>query len=111
MLFFLAHLDKLEVTLVFESDENANSILRFDLVCDEVGIVGCFSDDFAVASPARVLVIRPASSMQSSREKFVDVGAVMAMLFDVVGAEVVLKDVVGHLVAMVILNIIRVVMM
>jgi hypothetical protein len=89
-------LDELEVTLEFESDENADSILRFEIVCDEVGIVGCFSDGFAVASPTRVLVFCPASSTQSSREVFVDIRAVVAIVFDVVGAEVVLKDAVGH---------------
>ena len=84
------------MALVFESDEDANSIVRFKLVCDEVGIVVCSTDPHVVASPTRVLVFRPASSTQPSLEEFVDVRAVVAISFDVAGAEVVLKDVVGH---------------
>jgi hypothetical protein len=40
-LFFfllLSHLDELEVTLVLESEEHADSILRFELVCGKVCI-------------------------------------------------------------------------
>jgi hypothetical protein len=90
--FFLADADELEVALVFEPDEDANSILPFKLICDERDIVVCSNERLAVASPARVLVIRPASSTQSYREVFVDVRAVVAIAFDVVGAEVVLQD-------------------
>jgi hypothetical protein len=93
--FFLAHLDEMEVTLVLESDENTESIVRFECIGDEVGIVG-YSNSRLAASPTRLLVIRPASLAQSSREVFVDVGSVVAIVFDVVGAEVVLQDVVGH---------------
>jgi hypothetical protein len=94
--FFLAHTDKLEVSLVFESDEDANSILCFELIRDEVGIVVCINEGFAVASPTRVLVFRPPLSAQPSHKKFVDVGAFVAIVFDVVGAEVVLEDIVWH---------------
>jgi hypothetical protein len=81
--------------LVLESDEDTESIVRFERVGDEVGIVGCSKSRLA-ASPTRVLVLRPASLTQSSRELFVDVRAVVAIVLDVVGAEVVLQDVVGH---------------
>lgn len=85
--FFLAHLDELELTLVLESDENTESIVRFELVGDEVGIVGC-SKTRLTASPIRVLVLRPASLTQSSREVFLDVRSGGAIVFDVVGCMV-----------------------
>jgi hypothetical protein len=70
--FFLVHLDELEVTLVLESDEDTESIVRFERVGVEVGIVGCSKTRLA-ASPTRVLLLRPASLTQSSRgEVFVD---------------------------------------
>jgi hypothetical protein len=94
--FLLAHLDELEVPLEFESDEDADSILGFELTCDLDGICLRSEERFVVAPPARVLVPRPASSEQSSLEELVDVGAVVAIGFDVVGAEVALKDIVGH---------------
>ena len=96
LFFFSAHPGELEVTLVLESDENTKSVVRFELSRDKEGVVVCFKEGFAVASPTRVLVFRPASSTQSSREVFVDVRAVVAIVFDVVGAAVILKDVVGH---------------
>ena len=82
--------------LVLESDKDADSILRFDLVCDEMGGGVCLVNCQPVPSPARVLVFRPASLTQSSADEFVDVRAVVAIGFDVEGAEVVLKDLVGH---------------
>jgi hypothetical protein len=59
--FFLAYADEVEVTLVFESDEDSNSVLSFKLICYGEGFVVCSKDRFAVASPARVLVFCPAS--------------------------------------------------
>jgi hypothetical protein len=93
LFFFSAHPGELEVTLVLESDENTKSVVRFELSRDKEGVVVCFKAGFAVASPTRVLVFRPASSTQSFREIFVVVRAVVAIVF-----EVVLKDVVvvGH---------------
>jgi hypothetical protein len=95
--FFLAHTDKLEVSPVFESDEDANSILCFELIRDEVGIIVCINEGFAVASPTRVLVFRPPLSAPPSPKKFVDVGDFVAIVFDVVGAEVVLEDIVWQI--------------
>ena len=46
-------------------------------------------------------MFRPASLTQSSADEFVDVRAVVAIGFDVEGAEIVLKDVIGHAVAIV----------
>jgi hypothetical protein len=59
---------------------------------------------FSVASPARVPVLRPASPEKSFFEEFVDIGAVVAFVFDAGGSEVVLKDVVGHVGAIIIVN-------
>ncbi len=42
---------------------------------------------------------RPSSSTKPFPEEFVDVGTVVAIVFDVVGTEIVLKDVVGHVAA------------
>jgi hypothetical protein len=89
----LADLDELEVPLVLESDEDANSILRFKLCCDGVAFGTGFKERFAGASPTRVLMFRPASSSQPTTEELVDVRSVMVIVSDVVGAEVVLKDV------------------
>ena len=84
------------MALILESDKDADARSRFDLVCDEMGGGVCLVNWQPVPSPARVLVFRPASLTQSSADEFVDVGAVVAIGFDVEGAEVVLKDVVGH---------------
>jgi hypothetical protein len=100
-LFLLAYADELEVSLVFESDEDSNSILCFQRICDDFGIGACINEGFTVASPTRVLVLRPASSAQSLFEELVDVGRAVAIAFDEVSAEVVLEDVVGHAVAIV----------
>jgi hypothetical protein len=89
LLFLSAHPGELEVTLVLESDENTKSVVRFELSRDkEEGVVVCFEEGFAVASPTPVLLFRPASSTQSSREVFVDVRAVVAIAFDMVGPAV-----------------------
>ena len=79
-----------------QSNEDADSILRFKLVCKVDGVVGCCKDGFVVAPPTRLLVFRPAPSPQPSVEKFVDGGATVAIVLDMEGAEVALKDVVGH---------------
>ena len=99
---FLAHGDELEVALILKSDEDADSISCFDLVCDEMGSGVCLVNWQPVPSPVRVLVFRPASLTQSSADEFVDVRAVVAIGFDVEGAEVILKDVVGHAVDIVV---------
>jgi hypothetical protein len=102
--FFLAYTDEVEVTLIFELDEDSNSVLSFELICDDEGFVVYSKDRFSVASPARVLVLRPASPELSVFGEFVDIGAVVAIVFDVGGAEVVLKDVVGHVGAIIIVD-------
>ena len=102
VLLFLAHRDELEVALILESDKDADSVLRIDLICDEMGSGVYLVNWQLVSSPARVLVFRPASSTQSSADDFIDVRAVVAIVLDVEGAEVVLKDVVGHGVAIVV---------
>jgi hypothetical protein len=94
--FFLAHDEELEVSLVYEPDEDANSVSRFKFKRDEVGVVFGCQKPFVDGCPARVLVSRPSSSTKPSPEEFLDVGTVVAILFDVVGTEIVLKDVVGH---------------
>ena len=102
VLLFLAHRDELGVALLLESDKDADSILRFSLICNEVGGGVCLVDWQPVSSPARVLVFRPPSSTQSSADEFIDVRAVVAIFLDVEAAEVVLKDVVGHGVAIIV---------
>lgn len=97
----LTDLDKLEVPLELESDEDANSIVRFKLSCDGVAFDTGLKERFAGASPTRVMLSRPASLEQSSFEEVLDVRAVMAVAFDEAGTEVVLEDVAGHVVAIV----------
>jgi hypothetical protein len=57
-LFFfllLSHLDELEVTLELESEEHADSILRFELVCGKVCIEVCGVGNMSTgASPSLV---------------------------------------------------------
>ena len=90
------------MALILESDKDADSILRFGLICDEMGGGVCLVDWQPVSSPTRVLVFRPPSSTQSSADEFIDVRAVVAIVLDVEAAEVVLKDVVGHGVAIIV---------
>jgi hypothetical protein len=67
------------VALVFESDEDANSVVRFKLICDDSDVVVCLHERLSVASPARVLVFGPAPSAYSSCEEAVNNGAVVAI--------------------------------
>jgi hypothetical protein len=76
--FFLAHDEELEVSLVYEPDEDANSVLRFKFTRDEGGISIGVRKPFADACPARVLVFRPSSSTKPFPEEFVDVGTVVS---------------------------------
>jgi hypothetical protein len=71
--FFLSNLDEDKVTLVLEVEEDSDSILRFERVRAEGGIVEGMCDVFAVDPPTRVLVPRPASLTQSSREELLDI--------------------------------------
>ena len=73
VLLFLAHRDELEVALILESDKDADSVLRFGLICDEMGGGVSLVDWQPVSSPTRVLVFRPPSSTQSSADEFIDV--------------------------------------
>ena len=84
------------MTLVLEIDKDSGSILRFESVREEGGFIEGIDGAFAVGPPTRVLVPRPASMTQSSREELVDVRAAVSIGLDMVGVEVVLQDVVGH---------------
>jgi len=82
-----------EESLVFESDKDSNSILRFKLSCDVVGISLGLAESSVGASPTRVLVSCPVLLTKLPPKRSVDVRAVVAMSLDVVGVKVVLKDV------------------
>jgi hypothetical protein len=83
--FFLSNLDEDKMTLVLEVEEDSDPILRFELVRAEGGIVEGRCDVFAVGPPPRVLVPRPASLAQSSREELVDIRAAVSIGLDMVG--------------------------
>ena len=61
------------MTLVLEIDKDSDSILRFERVRDEGGIVENLGGELSVGPPAGVLVPRPASLTQSSSEELIDI--------------------------------------
>jgi 2-methylaconitate cis-trans-isomerase PrpF len=70
------------VTLALEIDEDSDPILRFERVREDGGIVEGIGDAFAGGTPTRVLVPRPASLTQSSREELVDIRAAVSIDLD-----------------------------
>ena len=61
----LSDMDEGEVTLVLEIDKDSDSVLRFKRVGNGGGIIEDIVGSFAVGPPTRVLVLCPASLLQS----------------------------------------------
>ena len=93
----LSDLDECEVTLVLEIEKDSDSVLvlRFERVSNGDGIVEDIVGPFAVGPPTRVLVPCPAALLQSSCKELIDARACVSIGIDMVGAQVVLKDVIG----------------
>ena len=84
------------MTLVLEIEKDSDSVLRFERVSNGDGIVEDIVGPFAVGPPTRVLVPCPAALLQSSCKELIDARACVSVGIDMVGAQVVLKDVIGH---------------
>jgi hypothetical protein len=79
-----------------EVDEDSNSPTAFHLVGDPCCVVRGSIGILAFDSPARVLVPCPSAVLEETPDVSVDCTGGMAVGVNVIGAEIVLQDVVGH---------------
>jgi hypothetical protein len=82
-----------EVSLLFESDEDAKSTLR--AFAKMLASTPARKNDLSLYLHQSTLFFSP-SSAQMSVEEFLDIRPVVAMVIDVVDADVVLQDIIGH---------------
>ena len=99
--FLLAHSVELEVPLELESDENPVSKLRFEECGNVVGVILRVEEGFVVGSPTGLLVSRPTSLLELLCENSVGRRPVLASVSNVDTVEVILREVSGHVDAIV----------